>query len=371
MDLGTLRDALTHPGPVATVYLEARSPSEDAAAQVDLRWRDLLDQLKSQGADEDTLAALREVPEHGREGWQQGSGHVVVAVSDGVLFAAPVDAALGAGDWASWAPLPRLEDYARARSRATRQLLVLADQEGATVHQLTVAAHTGTRELASEQVEGGSLHSPHKPRGGGVTHTRAEEASYRNADDVVAHLREAVSRFRPEALVLAGEVQGRQALRHEFPDQWADFTVETGSGGGRSGMIDEQLTSELYEIAGRIEAERAGATVERFHSGLPERNSVEGLAATVHAASTGAVETLLVEHDAPVIGQVWIGPEPEQLALDAATLHQLEVTEPQQDGAEPALLRACAALGGQLLEVPSGTALPDGVGALLRFDPGH
>ncbi len=371
MDLATLRDVLTHPGPVATAYLEARSPSEDAAAQIDLRWRDLLDQLGSQGADTDVIAALRDVPEQGREGWQQGSGHVVVAAASGVLFAAPVDAALGAGDWAHWGPLPRLGDYVRARSRATRQLLVLADQEGASVHQMTVAAHTGARELVGEQVRGGSMYSPHKPRGGGVAHTRAEEATYRNADDVVAHLREVVSRFRPEVLVLAGEVQGRQALRSQFPDQWAEFTVETDSGGRDSGVIDEQLDAELYDIGVRIAAARAEQTMERFHSGLPERTSAQGLDATMHSARTGAVQTLLVEQGVPVEGQVLIGPEPEQLATDSDVLGQLEVTEPQQEDAEPALLRACAALGGQLLEVPGGSGIADGVGALLRFDAGH
>lgn len=371
MDLATLRDVLTHPGPVATVSLEARSPSEDAATQVDLRWRDLLDQLDSQGADADVIGSLRDVPEQGREGWQQASGHVVVAAASGVLFAAPVDAALGAGDWAQWGPLPRLGDYVRARSHATRLLLVVGDREGATVHQLTVAAHTGTRELVGEHVQGGSRHSPRKPRGGGVAHTRAEVASYRNADDVVAHLREVVGQFRPEALVLAGEVQGRAALRSQFPDQWAEFTIETGSGGRDSGVIDEQLDAELYDIGGRIAAERAEQTMERFHSGLPERTCAQGRDATMHAARTGAVQTLLVEQGVPVAGQVLIGHEPEQLATDAEVLALLDVTEPQQEDAEPALLRACAALGGQLLEVPSGSGIADGVGALLRFDPGH
>ncbi|MPZ65305.1 MAG: hypothetical protein GEU83_07215 [Pseudonocardiaceae bacterium] len=371
MDLVMLRDVLTHQGPMATAYLEARSPSEDAAAQIDLRWRDLLDQLDSQGADADTIAPLREVPGQGREGWQQGSGHVVVAAASGVLFAAPVDAALGTGDRAHWGPLPQLGDYARARSRATRQLIVLADQEGATVHQLTVAAHTGARELVGEQVRGGSKHSPHKARGGGVAHTRAEEAVYRNADDVVNYLGEVVGRFRPEALVLAGEVQGRQALRSQFPDHWAEFTVETGSGGRDSGVIDEQLIEELHEVGDRIEAEHAEQVMERFHSGLPERNSAQGLVATMHAARTGAIETLLVEQGVPADGQVWIGPEPEQLATDRDVLRQLEVTEPEHEIAEPALLRACAALGGRLLEVPNGSDLVDGVGALLRFDPGH
>lgn len=371
MDLVTLRDVLTHQGPVATAYLEARSPSEDAAAQIDLRWRDLLDQLDSQGADADTIAALRDVPEQGREGWQQGSGHVVVAAASGVLFAAPVDAALGTGDRVHWGPLPHLGDYARARSRATRQLVVLADQQGATVHQLTVAAHTGARELVGEQVHGGSKHSPHKARGGGVAHTRAEEAAYRNADDVVDYLGEIVSRFRPEVLILAGEVQGRHALRSRFPDHWAEFTVETDTGGHDSGVIDEQLNAELYDISDRCEAELAEQVLERFHSGLPERSSAQGLAATMHAARTGAIETLLVEQGVPVDGQVWIGPEPEQLATDRDVLRQLEVTEPEHEIAEPALLRACAALGGRLLEVPSGSDLTDGVGALLRFDPGH
>ncbi len=239
------------------------------------------------------------------------------------------------------------------------------------MHQLTVSALTGARELVSEQMQGGSTHSPHKPRGGGVIHNRADEAAYRNADDVVAHLRAVVSRFRPEVIVLAGEVQGRQALRSRFPDQWAELTVETGSGGRDRGVIDEQLTAELYDIGNRIIADRAQQTMERFRSGLPERDSAEGLTATMHAARTGAVETLLVEYGALVDGRVWIGPEPEQLAVDQDVLRQLEVTEPQQEHAEPALLRACAALGGRLLEMPSGSDLPDGVGARLRFDPGH
>lgn len=50
MDLSRLQSVYVHEGPVATVYLEGRSPAEDSGEQLRKRWEDLRDRLSAEGA---------------------------------------------------------------------------------------------------------------------------------------------------------------------------------------------------------------------------------------------------------------------------------------------------------------------------------
>jgi hypothetical protein len=60
MNTGDLRRILDHPGPFATVHLDASHDTESAAHEQELRWRAARDELATKGAGEDTLAALDE-----------------------------------------------------------------------------------------------------------------------------------------------------------------------------------------------------------------------------------------------------------------------------------------------------------------------
>jgi ribosomal protein L7Ae-like RNA K-turn-binding protein len=340
MELSLLRHVYDQEGPFATVYLEGRSPSEDAGTQTRLRWQALREQLLSDGAPEDIVQAIENELGQATAGEEQGNGRVLVANSSGVLLNEPFDAAQGAGDSVHYTALPELGPHARERAREIRELVVVASQEGATVRQEIVLQQHEPRKVATGDVHGSAVEGVHKPRGQALSHKqiqrRADEAVLRNAKDVVQHVSEAVDRFHPDVIVLAGEVQARSAVRGQLPLELADITVETERGGRDSNASDDSLTEQLLQIAEEKSAARAEQAVDKFKSGLAHGLAVTGSQSVRHAAERGAVETLLLEEDAP-----------------AST--------------ESQLLKACADTDAEVTLVPSGTELTDGVGALLRF----
>src|SRR5690606_20264518 len=95
MELSLLRHVYDQEGPFATVYLEGRSPSEDAGTQTRLRWQALREQLLSDGAPEDIVQAIKNELGQATAGEEQGNGRVLVANSSGVLLNEPFDVAQG------------------------------------------------------------------------------------------------------------------------------------------------------------------------------------------------------------------------------------------------------------------------------------
>src|SRR5690625_6589880 len=98
MDLARIRPVYDHPGPFATVYLEGRSPGEDAPQQVRLRWKGLREQLDTDGAEATALDALEARLFDEESGEVQVDGRVLAATTAGVLLDASWDATRGSGD---------------------------------------------------------------------------------------------------------------------------------------------------------------------------------------------------------------------------------------------------------------------------------
>lgn len=346
MDLSVLQSVYQHEGPFATVYLEARSPSEDAAQQTRLRWNALRERLESAGADGTALDAIGAELEGATPGEEQTNGRVLVAASGaGVVLDDAWDAAMGAGDDAHWGVLPELGAYARERARAVRALVVRADQQGADVRRMVVAERHQPRGLSEETVEGsaseGVHKGVHKPRTGALRQKaiqrRADEVVQQNAKEMAEHLRHTVASFRPEVLVLAGAVKARTALQDELPGEVAQLVVETDSGGERDERAsDEALEEELLRIAGELSQRDAEERVGQLDEGEAHGRAVRGDARAMRAAEMGAVDTLLLESGA---------------------------STPR----EALLLKSCAGTNASLALVPEDTQLIDGVAALLRF----
>ena len=340
MDLSVLRNVYEQDGPVATVYLEARSPGEDAGEQLRLRWKALREQLSSAGAPESAIETIESELANDPAGEKQADGRVLVATESAVVLDEPWDAALGAGDVAHWTRLPELGAYARERTRAIRELVVIADQTGAQVRQEVVAEQHEPRELDAEDVEGGAVEGVHKPRGGALSHNqiqrRADEAVLQNAKDVVSHLRSVAGRFDPHVLVLAGEVQARTEIREQLPAELTGLVVETDRGGRDAGASDESLTEEMLRIADEASRKRAEQNAERLEAGLAHEQAVQGGEQVAHAAEMGAVETLLFEDGVPASREAF-------------------------------LLSTCAQTSSSVSVVPRGTGLAEGVGAILRY----
>ncbi|GAA4885689.1 hypothetical protein [Actinomycetospora straminea] len=374
MDLSRTRDIFERPGPFATVYLEAVQAGENSAKQVELRWQHLQKQLKDAGADDKTLAALDDELADERSGSITGVGRVLVASSEGILFDDEVEAVDAAGDVAIWSPLPELGRYYRSQSGSVRVLLAVVDQTGGDLYQVIADNSEGARELDEETIKGQALETVHKARGGGVGNrtrqNRHEMASYENADEVVKGIRSAVKQFRPEVIVLAGEVQGRSSVRNELPGDLAEITREIEAGSRAAGASEDALEDAMLTAAGVIATERETGVRERFAEAKGHGNAVEGFEPVLEAARQGAVDTLLVIDGKDVPGELYVGSSPEQISTDPKNLEQLSDTEPVKRPAEQVLLRTVGALGGNVDVLGGGTDLVDHIGAILRFPTG-
>lgn len=350
MDLTSLQHIYEQGGPYATVYLEGRSPDEDARQEVRLRWKALRERLQTEGAMDSALTALESALESSPYGEEQTNGRVLVANSEQVLLHAPWDAAIGAGDSAVWQELPDLGAYLREHSRAVRVLLVVADQLSARIRQEVVAEQHVPREV-SEQKAGEQVSRPrgqgeghrnmvHKPRGQGESQRRiqrrADEAAKAHGKEITERLRKVFSEFQPDVLVLAGEVKGRETVRAELGDELAKILVETDRGGEGPGESDTALTDELLRIAGEASERNSDQISQRWQAALAHELAAQGGSDVAHAAEQGAVETLLLE--------------PHRTATR-----------------EEFLIKMCAKTDAGIEVVTEDTELNDGIGAILRY----
>jgi hypothetical protein len=374
MDLSRTRDIFERPGPFATVYLEAVQAGENSAKQVELRWRDLSKQLQQAGADDKTVAALDEELGGERAGSITEVGRVLVASADGILFDDEVEAVDAAGDIAVWSPLPELGRYYRSQTGSVRVLLAVVDQTGGDIYQVVAANDEGAREIDEQTVKGDALESIHKARGQGLGNrtrqNRHEMASYQNAAAVVDGLKEMSAKFRPELLVLAGEVQGRHAVRSQLPKDLDGITREIEAGSRAAGASEDALEDALLTSAGTFATERETRVREQLQEGKAHANAVEGFEPVLEAARAGAVDTLILIAGKEVPHELYVGSSPEQISTDPKNLESMTETTPVARPSEQVLLRTVGALGGQVEVLGGGAELVDNVGALLRFPTG-
>src|SRR3954463_10682570 len=128
MDLSTLSKLYAIEGPFVTIYLATLSDSEDAAEQLEIRWKNVLRELEDRGVDETTRDALTAARgEHGR-----GNTRVMVAAHGTVHLAISLPQP-PAEEEITTAPLPRLLPLLDALALQVPHVVVLADRKGADV----------------------------------------------------------------------------------------------------------------------------------------------------------------------------------------------------------------------------------------------
>lgn len=322
IELSRFRPVYEAEGPFATVYLEARDPSEDAGDQVRLRWDAMKSELADAGAHEEAIRSLEDsiLIENITE--VQAEGRVLVANRDGLLLEEHWDAALGSGDRAVLGEPAELGAYIRERIRSVRALVAVADQEGAVIRRLVLTSSEVLHEGDEESVSGSAVESVHKPREGALSHKQiqrtADEAAKQNIRDVVERLSTVANRWQPDVLVLAGEVQGRKRLHEELPKDLQGIAREVDSGGGiPSGSADSGAEKSLIEdisgLARDIVIRRAQEETGRFQELKAAGRAVEGAEEIRKAITLGAVQTLLLRYDSRAEGE-------DELLCDAASV---------------------------------------------------
>lgn len=362
-----LRELTTTEGPFASVYFDSSHDTQDAAKQLELRWRALRDQVEAEGASDKLLATLDDAVA-GSETAVGKAGRAIVATEGNVL----VDRRLAEpppGPVARVSTLPYLLPLARLRAYHVPHVVALADSTGAALRAVDAYGET----IASRDVEG-TEHPVHKVRGGGEAYHgmqhRVEEIVKQNLDEVATDIEELVSRTAAQVLVLAGEVQARRALHDALPARCGRIAVELDS--TPAGRQDERdalspLDDEVHDVLTRHRHAARRATIERFHAEFDREGGlgVQGLDHVVPALREGNVEVLLVSDEKLADRTVWTGSAATEIALHEPG--ELDTGEPSEQRADEVLPLAAVAVDAELICEPDELALTDGVGVLLRY----
>ncbi|MGC4896792.1 Vms1/Ankzf1 family peptidyl-tRNA hydrolase [Micromonospora sp. DT31] len=363
MQLSFLRPLYDRPGPWCSVYLDASRDTHDARAQVDLRWRALKGDLLGQGADPVTVEAVEEVVR--RHDPMPGDYGLAIFASRGRVVLTEYLSAPPARDLASWSALPHTMPLVAQRGEQIAWVRVLADRTGADA--MAVSAGAVPRRA---QVRGAQSRQLRRVQPGGWSQSRyqraAMEAWHHNAGDVAAATAELADRVGADVVVVAGDVRASGMIAAQLPARWQDALVRTDAGardvGADDTLLDDIMAQTIAELADR----RISDTLDRF--GVQEDVGA-GLDAVVSALQRNQVDTMLVVDDPSADGELWVGPEPTEIATDPAQLSGMSVADPQRVRADAALLRALIGTDADLtvLAPEEAPELTDGVGAVLRY----
>jgi hypothetical protein len=362
--LTRLYDQVAGADAVATAYLDATRATESGATQVGLRWQALHAELDSQGADAGTLDAMAAaVREH--RGVPGPHAQVLVATGgsvryDGTLPNRP------RRETARWARLPHLMPLVAQLGPVVPHVLAIVDRTGGEV-----VVHGPQGEHREEFT--GDEWPVHKASAGGWSELRYQHRTEKtwedNARTVAEMVDAAVRRINAWLVVLAGDVKARHLVHEAVGEHTADLLVEVEEGARAAGADPGPLERAVQRLVRQKAAAEDAAVLDRFAEARGHGSgAAEGLAGTVAALQRAQVDTLLVVDDPSADGEAWVGPDPVHLALAADELSQLGVDAPVRDRLDAALVRAAAGTGAGILTLaPDQLALPDGLGALLRY----
>ncbi len=363
MQLSFLRPLYDRPGPWCSVYMDASRDTQDARAQVDLRWRALKGDLLSQGADPVTVEAVEEVVR--RHQPMPGDYGIAVFATRGRVVLTEYLSAPPLRDLASWSALPHTMPLVAQRGEQVAWVRVLADRTGADA--MAVSAGGVPRRA---QVKGGQSRQLRRVQPGGWSQSRyqraAMEAWHQNAGDAAAATADLAERVGADVVVVAGDVRATGMIAAQLPTRWQDVLVRTDAGARDVGADDTLMDDITVQTVAEVADRRIAAALDRF--GVQEDVGA-GLDAVVSALQRNQVDTMLIVDDPSADGELWVGPEPTEIATDPAQLAGMSVADPQRVRADAALLRALIGTDADLtvLAPEEAPELTDGVGAVLRY----
>jgi hypothetical protein len=372
MELGFLGPVVGRPGPWASVVTEQAYRSQDAAEQRVLSARGVGERLAALGADRATCdavhAALAAPPAPGERGTR--GGRALFATGGEVVLDTPLAGPpRGAGEW--WSTLPRLAPLLDGVGEEPPCLVVYVSRTGA---DLELHGDQGAQRLGTVE---GREHPVHRTGRDDWSEshfqTKVENTWEANAGEIADAVRQAWDDSGAELLLLVGDARERHSVRDRLPEPIRSATAETERGGRAPGAHSRLLDVDLAQMRAVHEEERTVRTLDRYRAGRTERDgqlaAAEGVPALVEAAREHRIDTLLVHPGGSDLGrQVWIGPDPDQVAVRSSDLRYLGAGRPEAARADDALLRSAAATGARVITVRRAEEAPaGGLGALLRW----
>ena len=376
MKLTFVRPLYAHAGTnahgFASVYLDTSGTGRGPQAKaVEIRWRDLREELSLAGVDGATLDALGDV----LTGPGLAAPGTVAFGQDGTVPLAVRLPAVPLREMARWARLPDLLPLLIQSPPRPPHLLVSATRAGGDVLAIRTA-----NDVIRQRVQGTGW-PVHKTKSGGsaqLEHQRAaEEAWETNAKELAGTVVSAAAGEVPEAIIVAGDVRAREMLVDKLPTNLASKAVIVD----REVPVDSpELAAAAEQVLRQLEDADGRRRLETFRSRLGAGGATEGLAETVAALRDGQVSELFLgggyladDPDTPGPAwsstPAWIGPALADVGLSAEDLGERGLTEVARDRADAAIVRAVAGTDAELFMVPAGgeSQLRDDIGALLRY----
>lgn len=366
MDPAALREVLGHAGPFASVHLDARYTTEDAAKLLGLRWRAARSELTEQSTPESTLTALDDAIDATRPPVGH-AGRLLVAAGDTVLVDTYLPAP-PARPHARLSRLPYLLPLATWDSAAVPHVVVVVDRTGADLRAVDATGMVRAMDRLT-----GVEHPVHKIRGGGWSHRNiqqhADETARHNVHEVADAAASLVGDVDARLLILAGDSQSRRQLHDMLPVRCKEIATEVEHARATQvshSTIEETISALLAEYR-QAEWDHVLARF-RAECDSPDGLAVHGLPATAAALREANVSMLLANPDTLARTTVWTG---GQLAMVATGPGELppEYGSHRQAPSDEALPAAAIVTGAEILASAEGdtrSELPDGVGALLR-----
>ncbi|MEV5318756.1 Vms1/Ankzf1 family peptidyl-tRNA hydrolase [Streptomyces sp. NPDC052687] len=371
MDLAFLHPLYEHPGPWASVYVDLSMHAEDTARQRHLTAEAMARDLRDQGADEATCDAVRAAIEELRHS-SEPYGRALFARAGEIVLDPSLARAPQGGSWAAWAQLPRTSPLLDLEGEDAVCVVAYIDRKGADFELRSAV----TREEAGSVA--GRQWPVHRTSSSDWSERhfqlRVENTWEHNAAEIADALAVCQEETRADLLILVGEERERHAVRDRLPQRLHDRVVEASHGAG-SRLLD----AEVEKVRAEHERARADAELERFLAGrAPDSEgrvmAAEGVPALVEAAREHRIDELLIRPDGPDNHrEVWIGEDPDQLAVRRTDLKVLGEQNSWSARADDALIRSAVATAAPAVSVAtaSGAQREDvpvgGLGALLRW----
>jgi hypothetical protein len=357
------------------VYVDLSRHAEDMAHERHLTAEAMARDLRAQGADEATCQAVRDALEELRHS-SEPHGRALFARAGEVVLDPSLTRPPQGGSWAQWAPLPRVAPLLDLEGEDTLCVVAYVDRKGADFELRSAI----TREQA------GSVTGRQWPihRTSSVDWSerhfqlRVENTWEHNAAEIADALAVCQEETRADLLILVGEDRERRSVHERLPKRLHDRVVEARHGAG-SRLLD----ADVEEARAAHARQLAQTELERFLAArAPDAEgraaAVEGVPALVEAAREHRIDELVIRPDgADTHREVWIGEDPDQLAVRRTELKILGEQNSWSARADDALIRSAVATGAPAIslapalegeehrqdqDVPVG-----GMGALLRW----
>ncbi|MEU6372249.1 Vms1/Ankzf1 family peptidyl-tRNA hydrolase [Streptomyces sp. NPDC046909] len=366
MDLAFLHPLYEHPGPWASVYVDTSRHTEATPHERELTATAMARELASQGADEETCRAVRQALDELRHS-PEPHGRALFARAGEVVLDPPLTRSPD-GDRAHWAPLPHTAPLLELAGEDPVCVVAYIDRKGAAFELRT---GLGREDAGSVTGRTWPLHRT-STADWSERHfqLKVENTWEHNAAEIADALTVCQEETQADLLVLVGDDRERRAVRERLPERLHSLVAEAPHGNG-SRLLDEDVERARREhVRQRAERELERFLAARAPDADGRAGAVEGVPALVEAAREHRIDELLLRPDGPdAHREVWIGEDPDQIAVRRTELTALGEQNSWSARADDALIRSAVATGAAALSVtPTEQEGPvGGLGALLRW----